>query len=257
MTYPTDKMDSMQGLRLRPCFWRTPNSALAFAVVLASFFAAMRAIAMLGPIVYRPFFLLHCVFMACVPWVFLSRADRQQVGLKRSAYLGAYPQAALAGVLVSSLCFLLGYLLFGMSSDNWFVSIGNSFRAQPTDGFSLLQLHLMFTIPGCIFSPIGEEIFFRGFFQRSLETRLSEKNGAFVESAWFAAVHLIHHGIVATAIGFAFRPLSGALWFLLMFVLSCLFAWLRKRSDSIFPAIVAHSAFNATMNSFIFAYLWY
>ena len=67
-------------------------------------------------------------------------------------------------MLAFSLCLLLGYLLFGMSSDNWCVSIGNSFRAQPTDGFSLLQLHLMFAIPGCIFSPIGEEFFSAAFF---------------------------------------------------------------------------------------------
>ena len=106
------------------------------------------------------------------------------------------------------------------------------------------------------FNPIGEEIFFRGYFQRSLETKFSETSSTLIEASWFGGAHLIHHGIVFTTAGIGFLPLSGALWFLLMVGVSCIFAWLRKRHDSIFPAILAHSAFNAVMNTFIFAYLW-
>jgi membrane protease YdiL (CAAX protease family) len=211
---------------------------------------------MLGPVAYRPLFLLHCIFMALVPWVLLTQAGRAQVGLKASTRPREYPLAIFYGALASSLCFAMGYVLFGASGDNWFVSVGNSFRAQPTVGFSIIQLHLMFTIPGMIFSPIGEEIFFRGYFQRCLETKFSSPTSTLIEGAWFGGVHLIHHGIVLTAAGLSFRPLSGALWFLLMLSLSCMFAWLRKRHDSIIPAILSHSAFNLTMNAFIFAYLW-
>ena len=41
-----------------------------------------------------------------------------------------------------------------------------------------------------------------------------------------------------------------------MFALAWTLAWLRRASDSVLPAVLAHAAFNATMNSFIFAYLW-
>ena len=34
-----------------------------------------------------------------------------------------------------------------------------------------ITLHLVFTIPALLFSPIGEEIFFRGFLQQALQTR--------------------------------------------------------------------------------------
>jgi membrane protease YdiL (CAAX protease family) len=89
-----------------------------------------------------------------------------------------------------------------------------------------------------------------------LETRLSAPLSSAVESVWFGAAHLIHHGLILGAAGIAFRPLSGSLWFLLMTLLSLMFAALRKVSHSIVPAILAHSAFNATMNFFIFGYLW-
>jgi hypothetical protein len=114
----------------------------------------------------------------------------------------------------------------------------------------------MFTIPAMIFSPIGEEIFFRGVLQRALETKFSARLSTIVESGWFGAAHLIHHGLLLTAAGLSFRPVSGLLWLLLMTLLSLVFSALRKAGNSVVPAVIAHSAFNATMNFFIFGYLW-
>lgn len=164
--------------------------------------------------------------------------------------------APFAGVAASVLCFVLGYALFERTADNWFVSVANSFRTQPTPGFSAIQLHLMFTIPAMIFSPIGEEIYFRGVLQCALETRFSPRLSAVLESGWFGAAHLIHHGLFLTAVGLSFRPVSGLLWFLLMTSLSLVLVTLRKFGNSVLPAVIAHSAFNATMNFFIFGYLW-
>lgn len=89
-----------------------------------------------------------------------------------------------------------------------------------------------------------------------LETRFNRRTSTVIEASWFAGAHLIHHGIFLTAAGIGLRSFSGSLWFVLMFALSCTFAWLRQRYDSIIPAILAHSVFNLTMNSLIFAFLW-
>jgi membrane protease YdiL (CAAX protease family) len=69
-------------------------------------------------------------------------------------------------------------------------------------------------------------------------------------------VHLCHHGLLLTAGGFTLRPLSGAVWVALMFLTALLFAYLRKRSGSLMPAIVAHAGFNLVMNLTIFGFLW-
>jgi uncharacterized protein len=236
--------------------WRVPVASLAVVLLLGVVFTAVRALAMLGPVSYRPLFLIHCVMMAVVPWLLFTRAGRREIGLKAPTHVGWVGLALLLGALASFICFATGYLLFGGSVGNWFMSVGESFRAQPTEGFSLLQLHLMFTIPGVLFSPIGEEFFFRGVLQRTLEDHISPARSTVVQAIWFAAAHLIHHGVIATATGFSFLFVSGPIWFLQMFGLSVMFAWLRRRSDSIVPAVISHSAFNATMNTFIFAYLW-
>lgn len=107
-----------------------------------------------------------------------------------------------------------------------------------------------------LFSPIGEEIFFRGVLQRALEQRLSVKSSTAIECAAFGLVHLCHHGLSAGASGITFRPISGAMWATLMFLVALMFAALRKRSGSLFPAIAAHVSFNVVMNIVIFSLLW-
>jgi membrane protease YdiL (CAAX protease family) len=228
----------------------------ALAIMLSLLFVAVRAYAMLGPPAMRILFLPMCLAMIALPWILLSPHGRYQIGLKLPGH-GSYLAGALGvGVAGASVCFVLGYWLYGSTPDNWFVSVARSYQAQPVQGMSLLQLHLMFTIAACLFSPIGEELFFRGFLQKVLEQRFSVAASTQLEAGLFALVHLCHHGILVTAAGLALLPASGALWVLLMFALALAFAWLRRASDSLLPAILAHAAFNATMNSFIFAYLW-
>src|SRR5436190_289841 len=152
---------------------------------------------------------------------------------------------------------LLAVALFGSGDDNWFVSIARNYQRQmDTTGWDLLRLHLVFTVPAMIFSPIGEELFFRGYLQHVLERRFSARASTLAECAAFAAIHLCHHGLYNSAAGLGLRPLSGAIWMLLMFCAAMLFAWLRKRSGSLLPAIVSHAAFNMVMNRTIFGFLW-
>ena len=246
----------MHRIDVKP-FWRALPfgiAGLTLAFVLAS--SAGRAAAVFGPASWRALFVVVFVAMAALPWMVLSREGRRQIGLQRPRHPGWLALGLLLGALAASACYLLGATLYGASADNWFVSIARSYQLQPTQGWSLLRLHLTFTIAACLFSPIGEEIFFRGFLQKVLEDRHSATRATVMEASLFALVHLCHHGVVATAAGSRVLPVSGALWVGQMFALSLMFAWLRRRSDSILPAIMAHAAFNAAMNGWIFARLW-
>lgn len=246
----------MKPLTLRASLPQGPQALAATVLGLGLLLAGLRAWAMLGPVAWRPLFLLHCVVMAALPWVLLDGAGRAACGLKRPRTWRVLGPAAALGALAALSGMALGWALFANGPDHWFVSVANSFKAQPTPGFALWQLHLMFTLPGMLFSPVGEEIFFRGLMQRTLENHWSSRAATAVEAVWFGAVHLIHHGIVLSAMGWSFRPLSGLLWFGLMVAVSLLFAALRRHGDSVLPAVVAHSAHNLAMNVCIFAWLW-
>lgn len=234
-----------------------PQRALVFVLGLAVLFAGMRFVGILGPAATRWMLPLGFALMTAAPWILLNREGRQQIGLRPPSSFLQYPPAVLGGVAAALACFALGIMLFGDGDDNWFMSVASNYRnTMDTSRFSTAKLYLVFTLPALFFSPIGEEIFFRGILQRSLEERLSVNASTSIECAAFGIVHLCHHGLALNAAGVTIRPFSGALWVVLMFLVALVFAVIRKRSGSLFPAIASHAAFNATMNTVIFAFLW-
>lgn len=235
----------------------TSTSGFLIVCFLAVFFSFVRWVGMFGPSSLRFVLPLGFFIMAVSPWILLGPEGRRQIGLKRPIRFPDFGTAFLLGSLAAATCFALGVALFDHSRDNWFLTIADNYRKTVrTAGFSTLQLHLIFTTPALIFSPFGEEIFFRGVFQRGLEERFDRKTSTFIECAVFGIVHLCHHGILATTTGLTVLPLSGGIWMVLMFGTGYLFAVIRKRSDSLWPAILSHMAFNLTMNGIIFSVLW-
>jgi membrane protease YdiL (CAAX protease family) len=238
--------------------WKArPRQAFWFVVCLAVALAAMRAMGMLGPASLRALLPLGFVLMGVAPWVLLTQHGRRQIGLCRSSTMRIYAIAVVSGASAAITCGVLGFALFGTGADNWFISIADYYRrSAETTGLSLFQLHLIFTLPALLFSPLGEEIFFRGILQRALEDRFSARAATTVECAAFGLVHVLHHGVVATAAGIVLLPRSAVIWASLMFAAAWLFAWLRKRSGSLYPAMAAHASFNVAMNAYIFSVLW-
>lgn len=226
-------------------------------MTLAVAFAAMRVMGTLGPTAWRWLLPAGFVLMALTPWLLLDAADRRGSGLMPARNRGWYAVALAGGTLAALLCFATGAAVFGTGPGNWYVSIAGSYaRMMDTSAFPPMMLHLVFTTPALLFSPIGEEIFFRGVLQGALEREMSARIATTLECGLFAVVHLCHHGVVRTAAGLDWMPLSAALWMVLMFGTAWLFATLRRRSGSLYPAIVAHMAFNGAMNGVIFGYLW-
>jgi membrane protease YdiL (CAAX protease family) len=230
---------------------------LASVMTLAVAFAAMRAMGTLGPATWRWLLPAGFVLMALTPPQRRDPAGPRGGGHTPAPHRGWDGPARGRGALAALLCFATGAAVFGTGSGNWYVSIAGSYaRMMDTSAFPPMMLHLVFTTPALLFSPIGEEIFFRGVLQGALEREMSARMATTLECGLFAVVHLCHHGVVRTADGLDWMPLSAVLWMVLMFGTAWLFATLRRRSGSLYPAIVAHMAFNGAMNGVIFGYLW-
>ncbi|GAA0766718.1 CPBP family intramembrane metalloprotease [Ideonella azotifigens] len=238
--------------------WRALGAELwRSSLVLAALFIGLRAAGTLGEHPVRWLLPLGFVAMTALPWLLLTAPGRRAIGLQAPRRRGFMLIGIAAGALAATLCFALGIALFGHGTGHWFTSVANSYRRTlDTSGMGLLQLHLIFTVPAVLFSPVGEELFFRGLLQRALEQRFSPTRSTLIEAGLFGLVHLCHHGLVLSANGLQLQPASATLWVLLMFATALLFAWLRRASDSLLPAIASHAAFNVTMNAFIFAVLW-
>ena len=244
-------------LPLRPAWQRRAASAFAIVITLSVLFVALRVTGTLGPRAFRWALPLGFVLMSAAPWIFLDAQGRRRIGLVRSASPAWYLYAALAGAAMAALCFAIGLALFGLGPDHFFSSIAGSYRnTLDTRGMDRWTLYLVFTLPALLFSPAGEELFFRGFLQQGLQEKFGERTATFMEAGLFGLVHLCHHGLSMTAAGLLLLPGSGALWVLLMFATALVFAGLRRASGSLYPPILSHMAFNAVMNALIFNYLW-
>ena len=197
--------------------------------------------------------MLGFLLMWFVPWVFLVKVGRKEIGLTLPKGGGWIAIAPLVGLAFAFICYLLGTVLYGSSDEHWFQSIAAKFfEDERVLQMPLNKLFLMFTIPAVIFSPIGEEILFRGSIQSAVEKRWGLFMGIGVGAFLFSTVHLFHHGLMRGEDGLKVFWISGFLWWLLMMITSVGFSWLRLKYQSLLPAIIGHSFYNLGMNYTIF-----
>jgi membrane protease YdiL (CAAX protease family) len=238
---------------LRPTWRRVFRTAWILSLVLFLALAALRAYGLFGPASARMSVMLGFFSMWFLPFVFLTPAGRLAIGLKRVDHPRWWLLAILIGIGSSVAVFGLGYVLYGHGPDNWSVSILNSWAIDST----MLQLprpelFLIYTGPAILFSPVGEELFFRGIVHESVVERWGQRLATLVNAVAFAGVHALHHGLTWDGAGLHFALGSGLLWLVLILGLSWLFTECRRRSGSIWPAVAAHATFNLVTSACIF-----
>lgn len=227
---------------------------LAIGLGLLVLFTGMRGYAMLASALAQPLLPFSFVLMTITPFLLLSRTDRKVIGIKKPTSGKSYVTATVVGCMAAFTCYVIGILLFQATPDNWYVTIKTFYQNNPAYDHSapIWQSFLIFTVPAIIFSPVGEELFFRGYFQESLKLNFSERSSTLIECTSFGLIHIFHHGLVNINGNICFFPLSGFIWTALMAGVAFLFVQIRNRSNSIYPVIVSHASFNLSMNAIIF-----
>jgi hypothetical protein len=194
------------------------------------------------------------VAMAVLPWVVLTRLGRRQIGIVRPSRWRWVLPAAIAGALACLAVSATTTALWGDSVSNPFAYIARTYSnvpASPSDTDRLVYF-VIYAVIGMLFSPIGEELLYRGIAHESIASRLGNRNAALVDAGAFAITHLAHFGIVYVVGAWSFLPLPALLWVTVMFLCSLLFYAFRVLTGSVLGAIVAHAGFNLAMNYVIF-----
>jgi len=190
---------------------------------------------------------------ALVPFIFLTKYGRRQIGIRKAKKIQFVIGALIIGIIGSLILYLLGKGLYDNSYENWYVYIGKSYNIP--DGISLQDKKILFiimAITGMTFSPIGEEFFFRGIVNSSFAKSIGERKASVVDSAAFAVTHISHFGFVFINNQWDFYVVPTIIWVLCMFFVSILFFRLKKLTDSLWGAILCHSGFNLGMIYCIF-----
>jgi len=190
---------------------------------------------------------------ALAPFIFLNKTGRQKIGISKAKNLHSLLIALFAGLVASFLLFYLGEYLYGSTYENWYKYIGKSYSIPP--GINPHDKSILFTImaiTGMLFSPIGEELFFKGIVHSSFAKSIGERKASMVDSSAFAATHIAHFGLVFINSQWHFFTTPSIIWVISMFLVSLLFFAFKKYSGSILGAIICHSSFNLGMIYCIF-----
>ena len=234
---------------------KIPIAPWLFSLLVLALLTALRFYAVFGGSPWgRILFLFVFLAMWALPFLVLTAQGRRQIGLCRQGNsASALALSALAGACSGLVVYAAGMALFGASPDNWCISIRDSFHlAEMRAAMPLAAAFAAMVLPAMIFSPIGEEILFRGLLQQSFTLRWNVSVATVVNGLAFGLVHLHVHGIWHEAAGFHLRLVSGAIMVLLMAGLSAVFTLCRLRSGSLYAAMIAHAACNLAMIGAIF-----
>jgi hypothetical protein len=182
------------------------------------------------------------VVSAIAPFIFLSKYGRNKIGITKPEKYNWLLIAFVSGLVFSVLLFLIGQYLYGKS---YKIPAG-------IDQNSKAILFTVMALTGMTFSPIGEELFFRGIVHSSFAKSIGEKKASIVESSAFALTHISHFGLVFVSNQWRFLTVPAMIWVLSMFLVGLLFFAFKKYTGSILGAMICHSAFNLGMIYCIF-----
>lgn len=195
--------------------------------------------------------------MWIAPFVLLSRDGQKAIGIRRPRNYGWLFAGLIAGIVYCALMFGLSRQVYGLTESNWLFYISGTYSNLPAemDANARLAFFLIFAGIGMTFSPIGEELFYRGLIHENFKFSFGQSTASLLDSLAFSVVHLAHFGLVYSAGSWKFLFAPALLWVAALFGLCLLFSWFRQRSGSIFGAILAHAGFNVGMNYFIFYHI--
>lgn len=192
-------------------------------------------------------------FSAILPFMILTKEGLKAIGIVRTNKFSMLLLALISGILASYILYWVGELMYGSSIENWYVYIGKSYNIPiGINEEDKLVLFIIMAITGMIFSPIGEEFFFRGIVHYSFANSIGDKKASYIDSSAFALTHISHFGLVYIQGQWTFYLIPTIIWVLSMFLVSLLFFQMKKFSSSIWGAVLCHSGFNLGMIYCIF-----
>lgn len=221
-----------------------------FGVFLILLFAIPRFIIALNNAVHggsQAIFLLY-LSMWFIPFIFLTTKGRRLMGIKKPDKWITLFYAFLAGLAFCGIYYLITCWLFGNSVNNSFTYMSRVFGMSPEmmEAYRS-RIFIASLVMGMTFSPVGEELLYRGMVHESFIDKFGTNKASIIDSLAFTLVHLPHFGIIYDAGEWSFPFFPALLWMFSMFILSRLFFKCKVLSQSIWGAVLAHSGYNFLM----------
>ena len=226
-----------------------------FGLLLIFLFGLPRFILVLSASVTGMYSLIAVLFilMWVTPWVLLTAKGRKLIGIRSPTSISWMIGSFILGVGACALIYFIGKWLFFNSNNNWFVYLSRTYQtpAGEIDPAGRLTYFFIFAAIGMTFSPIGEELLYRGLIHQCFTGKFGEHGASMVDSGAFAITHLAHFGIVYVSGRWQFLWLPAIFWVLFIFLVGRMFYYCKVKTGSIMGAVISHAGFNLAMTYFI------
>ena len=197
------------------------------------------------------------ILMWISPFILLNRQGRRAMGIRLPASWFWLFLSIFVGMLICAVVFMLGGLFYADSIQNWFVYIAQSYQTNIGEikAEERMVYFIIFSLISMTFSPIGEELFYRGVVHESFVPKFGVFKASLIDSLAFGITHLAHFGIIYYQGEWQFVFVPAILWVILMTLTGMSFYYCRMKTGSILGAIFSHAGFNLAMNYFIFYHI--
>jgi len=237
-------------------FWKSIlNFNWKFGLFLVLIICVPRFIMVLHANQYADYRFIGLIMLVSfiIPFVFLNKRGLKAIGWNKPKSYKWLSIAFISGCLYAYLLFFLGKFLYQNSYQNWYVYIANSYKI-PTDLTIEAKRQMFFIMAGTgmLFSPFGEEFFFRGIVHETFVSRFGNRGASILDSSAFALTHIAHFGLIHLLDGWHLLFIPTFIWCFSMYFVSRLFYFFKVKSGAIWGAIICHAAFNLSMIYCIF-----
>ena len=240
-------------LKLRRIWNRLFKYDWKFGIFLIILFGIPRFFIVLAANISGSYQYVSFIFMTMwfMPYIFLNKNGRKEIGIRKPANSLWLLYAFVAGILFCGFMYMVATVLYDHSINNCFVYISHTYLI-PNKDFATFTIFALIAIS---FSPLGEELLYRGVIHGSFAEQFGETKASRFDSLAFALTHLAHFGIVYHLGKWDFLLVPAILWITGMYLVSRLFSVCRQKSGSILGAILCHAGFNMAMMYFIFYHI--
>ncbi len=191
-----------------------------------------------------------------VPVILLTSEGRKTIGIRRPDKWIKLLYSLAAGAAFCGISYLISYLLYGYSVNNSFVYLSRVYGLTPemleAYRYKLFYISLLVSMT---FSPVGEELLYRGVIHGCFVDQYGENKASIIDSLVFMIVHLPHFGIIYDSGKWSFPFFPALLWMFFMFMVARLFFQCKVYSNSIWGAVFAHAGYNCLMMYFTYFHI--
>ena len=246
-------------MKLRKPFERLNMSNLQLGIWLIIIFTTARFILVLRANEVQSYASTWIIFaaMALLTFIALKKEGLKEIGIRKPGNYAWLFISFLSGAVAAALVYILFTFMFGHSLENSFVYIYRYARPDvPFTPEARIIMFVIFSVITMTFSPIGEELLYRGLIHQCFVPRFGETGASRIDSSAFAIAHLSHFGINYIAGSWRFDLLPAIIWVICMYLTCRLFFICKRKSGSIAGAMLSHAGFNMATIYIVFYHIF-